>query len=42
VREAQRKLEYLEQYGPTPQAFTFKQRFAAVDALASQPNRAIN
>ena len=32
--EARAKLEHLERHGPTPQAFTFKQRFA-VDAARS-------
>jgi hypothetical protein len=27
--EAKEKLEYLRAHGPTPQAFTFKQRFPA-------------
>ena len=29
TEEARAKLEHLERHGPTPQAFTFKQRFAA-------------
>ena len=28
VEEAQERLEHLDAYGPTPQAFTFKRRFA--------------
>jgi hypothetical protein len=29
VEEAKAKLDYLERCGPTPLAFTFKQRFTA-------------
>jgi hypothetical protein len=32
--EAKAKLEYLDQHGPTPHAFTFKQRFTVEEWLA--------
>src|SRR5262249_36204893 len=34
VMEAKAKLEYVEQHGITPLAFTFKQRFRVEDMLA--------
>ncbi len=37
VAEAKEKLEHLEQYGATPQAFTFKKRFTIEELLAAQP-----
>ena len=35
VEEAKQKLEYLEKHGPTPLAFTFKQRFTVDEMVAS-------
>ncbi|WP_437926272.1 DUF3291 domain-containing protein [Sorangium sp. So ce291] len=37
VAEAEERLEHLRQHGPTPRAFTFRQLFAAPDALAPAP-----
>jgi uncharacterized protein DUF3291 len=37
VAEAQEKLALIEQHGPTPQAFTFKQRFTVEEMMAAQP-----
>lgn len=37
VAEAKDKLEHLERYGVTPQAFTFKKRFTIEELLAAQP-----
>ena len=34
TEEAKARLSYLEQHGPTPYAFTFKQRFSEADMLA--------
>jgi hypothetical protein len=41
VEEAVAKLEHLKQFGPTPEAFTFRQFYPAPDALAptSPPTR---
>jgi hypothetical protein len=35
VEEAEERLRHLEEYGPTPHAFTLKQRFPAPDARAA-------
>jgi hypothetical protein len=35
--EAKEKLEYLEQHGPTPLAFTFRQQFTVDEMLAYTP-----
>jgi hypothetical protein len=32
VEEAERRLQHLDDHGPTPESFTFKQRFPAPDA----------
>jgi hypothetical protein len=37
IEEAVERLEHLREHGPTPYAFTFKQRFSALDAPAGQP-----
>ena len=36
VEEAKAKLEHIEKYGPTPEAFTFKQRFTVEEMLAAR------
>jgi hypothetical protein len=36
VAEAQEKLALIEQYGPTPLAFTFKQRFTVEEMMTVQ------
>lgn len=36
VAEAQEKLKLIEQYGATPLAFTFKQRFTVEEMMATQ------
>ena len=36
-QDAKAKLEYVEQHGPTPLAFTFKQRFTVEEMLACTP-----
>ncbi|MEP6985288.1 MAG: DUF3291 domain-containing protein, partial [Chloroflexota bacterium] len=36
VAEAQAKLALIEQHGPTPLAFTFKQRFSVEEMMAIQ------
>jgi len=33
--DARKKLAYIDAYGPTPHAFTFKQRFTVAEMLAS-------
>ena len=37
VAEAQEKLAHIEQHGPTPQVFTFKQRFTVEEMMTAQP-----
>ena len=37
VEEAIGRLDHLREHGPTPYAFTFKQRFSAAEAPASEP-----
>lgn len=39
-QEAKEKLEYLEQHGPTPLAFTFRQQFTVEEMLAYTPMQA--
>lgn len=40
VEEAKKRLEHLRRYGPTPHAFTFKQRFAATaDTVEEEDDR---
>ncbi|MBZ0289784.1 MAG: DUF3291 domain-containing protein, partial [Anaerolineae bacterium] len=36
VADAVSRLEYLREHGPTPQAFTFKQRFTPQEFIAFQ------
>jgi hypothetical protein len=36
IDEAKQKLEHLQEYGPTPLAFTFKQPFVVADMLSYQ------
>ena len=40
VEEAKEKLEYIEQRGPTPEAFTFKKRFTVEEMLAARESAA--
>jgi hypothetical protein len=40
-QEAKDKLAYMEQYGPTPLAFTFKQQFSVEEMLAAAPPQPI-
>ena len=36
IEEAKARLEFIEKHGPTPQAFTFKQRFTVEEMLAAR------
>jgi len=40
VEEARQKLELLDKHGPTPLAFTFKQRFSVDEMIAYRETQA--
>ena len=37
IEEAKERLEHLRDHGPTPLAFTFKERFAPDEAVVASP-----
>ncbi len=41
VEEALGRLEHLERHGPTPEAFTFKQRFAAPSDVSARSSESV-